>query len=376
MMKDLKQCRQEIDCIDEQIMALFEKRMKVCAEVVQYKREHHLSIFQSDREKEVIEKNVQRIQSQELKPYAQLVIRDMMNISKSYQASFLSNEVVYEMKEPCFEQCVVGYPGVSGSFSNKALEAYFGKNVQQKNYEQFHDVFEALQNDEVDYGIVPLENSSTGAIFDNYDAMRDYHFYIVGEQSLSISQHLLGIQGSCLEDITHVYSHPQGLLQSSQFLNEHPHMKGEALANTAIAAQYVASQKNKHYGAIASLDAAKVYGLKVLQDHINDLENNETRFIIFSKELEYTPSSTCISIVFTLNHQVGALYQIIKIINDYQINMLRIESRPLKETPWEYYFYVDFEGNLQDYHIVKALEDMKAHTVMLRVLGNYEKKKS
>ena len=122
---------------------------------------------------------------------------------------------------------MVGYPGVSGSFSCQALESFFGKGVKKKNYEQFHNVFEALKNNEIDYGIVPLENSSTGAIFDNYDALRDYQFYIVGEQSLFISQHLLGIKGSCKEDITHVYSHPQGLLQSSQFLRENSHMKSE-----------------------------------------------------------------------------------------------------------------------------------------------------
>lgn len=375
-MKDLKQCRQEIDSIDEQLIALFEKRMKVCEDVIKYKLEHDLPIFQSEREKEVIIKNVNRIQENHLKSYAQLFIKDMMNISKSYQASFLPFKNVYKMKEPHYQNVVVGYPGVSGSFSCQALETFFGKDVRKKNYEQFHDVFEALKNDEIDYGIVPLENSSTGAIFDNYDAMRDYQFYIVGEQSLSISQHLLGIQGSCKENITHVYSHPQGLLQSSQFLSAHPHMKGEIFANTALAAQYVASQGNIHFAAIASKEAAQVYGLEVLQDHINDLKNNVTRFIVFSKELEYTPSSTCISVMFALTHEVGTLCQIIQIINNHQMNMLRIESRPLKETPWQYYFYVDFEGNLQDQNIIQALEEMKAYTKMLRILGNYEKKES
>lgn len=375
-MKDLKQCRQEIDSIDEQLIALFEKRMKICEDVVKYKMEHDLPIFQSEREKEVIGKNVNRIQEEQLKPYTQLFVREMMNVSKSYQASFLPFENVYPIKEPRYHDVVVGYPGVPGSFSCKALEIYFGENVEKKNFEQFHDVFEALQNNEIDYGIVPLENSSTGAIFDNYDAIRDYQFSIVGEQSLSISQHLLGIKGSCKEDITRVYSHPQGLLQSSQFLSENPHMKGEVCANTALAAQYVASQNNKHYGAIASKEAAEVYGLEIIQDHINDLKNNATRFIVFSKELEYTPSSTCMSVVFSLTHEVGTLCQIIQIIKNHQINMLRIESRPLKETPWQYYFYVDFEGNLEDKNIIQALEEMKAYTKMLRVLGNYEKKES
>ena len=113
-------------------------------------------------------------------------------------------------------------------------------------------------------------------------------------------------------------------------------------------------------------EAAKVYGLEVLQDHVNDLKNNTTRFIVFSKELEYTPSSTCISVMFVLTHEAGTLCQIIQIINNHQINMLRIESRPLKETPWQYYFYVDFEGNLQDQNIIQAIDEMKAYTKMLK----------
>jgi len=373
-MKDLKQCREEIDNIDKQMIALFEQRMNVAKDVVTYKMAHDMPIFQAERENQVIEKNIARIQNKALETYAKLYVRDMMNISKSYQATFIPTSKTFQLKKPQLENVVVGYPGVPGSFSEKALISYFGEKTLKKNYVHFNDVFEALKNDDIQYGIVPLENSSTGAINDNYDLIRDYGFYIVGEQLLSISQHLLGVPGSRIEDLKEVYSHPQGILQSSDFLSEHPYIQPKELANTAIAAQYVSEQNDPQMGAIASKQAAKLYGLEVLKDNIQNVKTNATRFIIFGKELEHTTNASCVSIVFTLNHQVGTLYQVMKIINDHQINMLRIESRPLKDTPWEYYFYVDFEGDLEDLHILQAIEDMKAHTITLRVLGNYTKK--
>lgn len=374
-MKDLKTCREEIDAIDQQIIALFEKRMNVAKDVVTYKKAHDMEIFQSAREAQVIEKNVNRIHNDELKPYAALYIQDMMNISKSYQATFVETKTSdIHLCTPKTKDIVVGFQGVPGSFSESALENYFGQETNRKNYQHFEDVYKALQNDEIDYGVVPLENSSTGAINDNYDLIRKYDFYIVGEQSLSISQHLLGVKGSRIEDLKEVYSHPQGLLQCAHFFSQHPHIQQKDYINTAISAKYVSDQNDPHLGAIASLQAAKLYHLDVLAKDIQDNQNNKTRFIIFSKQLEKNNEATCVSIVFTTQHKVGALYEVMKIIKDHQINLLRIESRPLLNQPWEYYFYVDFEGNIEDTNILLALEDMKAHTNTLRVLGSYAKK--
>ena len=373
-MKDLKQCREEIDQIDQQMMELFEKRMNVAKDVITYKLAHDMEIFQSQREQQVLQKNIDRIKQDELKSYAHLFIQDMMNISKSYQATFVSTQNKYHLKKPQHNHIVVGYQGVPGSFSEEALDTYFNETTPRKNYIHFVDVFKALQNGDIDYGVVPLENSSTGAINDNYDLIRDYGFYIVGEQSLSISQHLLGIKSSTVENLREVYSHPQGLLQCSQFLSKNPQIKLREYANTAVAAKHISESQDPSKGAIASLKAAKLYDLEVLQENIQNIKSNTTRFIIFGKELEKSDDASYVSIVFTLKHQIGTLYQVMKIINDHHINMLRIESRPLLDTPWEYYFYVDFEGSLEDQNIVMALEDMKAHTITLKVLGNYAKK--
>lgn len=373
-MKDLNECRKEIDAIDQQMIKLFEKRMMVAKDVVNYKLSQDMEIFQPKREEEVIQKNVDRIENEELEAYAKIYVQNVMNISKSYQATFIPPRLKMKLYPPKTKDIVVGFQGVPGSFSEAALDKYFSEDTKRKNYEHFEDVFKALKNKEIDYGVVPLENSSTGAINDNYDLIRDYGFYTVGEQSISIAQHLLGVKGAKIEDLREVYSHPQGLLQTSRFLDKHPYINQVKYANTAMAAKYVADQNDPKLCAIASKKAAKLYGLEVLKENIHNAKTNHTRFIIFGEHLEKNENANCVSIVFTLAHRVGTLYQVMKIINDHQINLLRIESRPVQHTPWEYYFYMDFDGHIEDVNIISAIEDMAAHTNTLRVLGNYEKK--
>ena len=373
-MKDLETCRKEIDDIDQQIMSLFEKRMNVAKDVVLYKIEKDLPIFQPEREQQVIKKNINRLTQEDLKSYAEIYMQNMMNVSKTYQASFINTQHSFDLKKPCLEGITVGFQGVPGSFSEHALESYFGKDAKRKNYVHFKDVYQALKDGEIHYGVVPLENSSTGAINDNYDLIRDYGFFIVGEQKISIAQHLLGIKGTKVEDLTDVYSHPQGIQQCKEFLSEHRYIQPHEYLNTAVAAKYVADEKNPHLSAIASSKAAQLYGLDIIEKNIQDNKNNSTRFIIFGKDMEKIQNANCISIVFTLPHKAGALFQVMKIINDHFINLLKIESRPIKDSPWEYYFYVDFEGSLDSQNIVSAIDEIKAHTHSLRIIGNYMKK--
>lgn len=372
-MKDLKQCRQEIDEIDTQILALFEKRMAVAHSVITYKLENNLEIFQPEREKEVLEKNVNKVVDKTLQPYALSFLQDMMDISKSYQSSYIPMEQQYSFVTPKTKDVVVGYQGVEGAFSYIAMKEYFGE-TKSKNYCYFEDVFKALKNKEIDYGIVPLENSSTGAINDNYDLVREYDCYIVGEQSISISQHLLGVPGAKLADIQDVYSHPQGILQCSTFLDQYPTIVKHEYTNTAASAKYVSDTKDKTKGAIASKSARELYGLSLIQENIHNETSNHTRFIVIGRHLEDHSATNRVSIVFTLAHKVGALYSILKAIKDHHINLTRIESRPIKDKNWQYYFYIDFEGSLHTMDIQVALEQMKAHCLTLTVLGNYQQR--
>lgn len=372
-MKDLDTCRKEIDEIDEQLLDLFEKRMLASKDVVKYKVAHGMKIFQKDREIEVVNKNMARIKNKSLLNYAHDFIMNNMNLSRAYQASLMPNSQL-NIKPPRRDGVRVGYQGVPGSFSSQAMRAYFG-DVNSTNYEKFEDVFKAMKNNEIDYGVVPLENSSTGAINDNYDLINEYGFFIVGEQSLYIAQNLLGIPGAKLEDITDVYSHPQGLLQSSKFLEAH-HIQPHNYLNTAIAAKMVEENNDPHIGAIASSEAARFYHLDIVAPSIENDKSNHTRFIVLGHDLEASIDADRISMVFTLRHEVGSLYEVMHVIKKHFINMARIESRPLPGNPWEYYFYVDIDGNLRDYNILAALQELKACTYSFRLLGNYERKSS
>ncbi|WP_294581855.1 prephenate dehydratase [uncultured Thomasclavelia sp.] len=370
-MKDLKQCRKEIDEIDQQLIKLFEQRMSLSKEVVTYKLAHDLEIFQPQREHEVIEKNVGRLKNSKLQEYAREFVQDIMDVGKSYQATFIPLKDVYHLATRKSGPIKVGYAGVPGAFAHQAMLEYFG-DVDNCNYENFKDVYEALKNDQIDYGIVPLENSSTGAINDNYDLVRDYDFYIVGEHSVAITQHLLGIKGAKLSDIKDVYSHPQGIMQSSNFISEHPSITTHDFSNTAAAAKFVSESHDITKGAIASKIAASLYNLDVIAENIHNEQTNNTRFIIFGKQLEDHQNTDRVSIVFTLEHQVGSLSGILKTIKDHHINLSRIESRPIKDKYWQYYFYIDFEGSLHDDNVKLAIEQMKTKCLTLRVIGNYQ----
>lgn len=371
-MKDLKTCREEIDAIDKEIIALFEKRMHVAKDVITYKLAHDMQIFQKDREKEVIQKNVDRLEDKSLEAYAKTFVQDTMNLSKNYQSTFIPLKK-YEATE-LKEHFKVGYQGVPGSFSNQAMKSWFG-DIEGINYPHFEDVYQALEKGEIDYGVLPLENSSTGAINDNYDLLTKYGFYIVGEQSITIDQNLLGIKGTALEDIKDVYSHVQGLKQTSEFLTSH-HIEGHEYLNTAAAAKYISEAQDKTIGAIASSEAAKLYNLDIIAKAIQNDQSNHTRFIIIARQYEIRPSANRISMVFTVNHEVGALYEVMRVVKEHNINMARIESRPLPLSPWEYYFYLDIDGNLNQDHVQRALQEIKTYINTFRMIGNYERKES
>lgn len=370
-MKDLETCRQEIDSLDSQIASLFEQRMAVSKDVITYKLANNLPIFQPEREQIVLEKNSQRIKDQDLQKYALSFFQDMMDTSKAYQASFIPLSQEIELTKPMETTLKAGYQGVPGSFSNQALQQYFGK-IESVYFPKFEDVYIALMNQTIDYGIVPLENSNTGSINDNYDLLRLYNCFVVGEISIPITQHLLAKEGAKVETIRDVYSHPQGILQSSKYLDEHPNMDCHDFTNTAAAAKYVSEQDDFSKAAIASLQAAKIYGLKVIQENIHTQENNHTRFIVISRNLEKNKKANIVSIVFTLDHKVGALYSILKTVKNHHLNLTRIESRPIVDQEWQYYFYIDFNGNLEDRTVQVALQQMRSYCLTLDVIGNYE----
>lgn len=266
----------------------------------------------------------------------------------------------------------VGYQGVPGAYSHLALQQYFaGQPVKAHNFMLFEDVVAAVMDGTVRYGVLPIENSSTGGITEVYDLVRRYGAFIVGEKIVKVEHCLLSIPGATLDDIREVYSHPQGFSQCRAFFKEHPAMEQFNYYNTAKAAEMVANKKDIHKAAVAGAQAADQYGLAILARGINTNQSNYTRFIIISRQQELAPDADKITLIVSLKHQPGSLYRVLSHFARYQINMTNIESRPIPGRPWEYYFHMDITGHLTDEAVQKALADLPEDTTECKILGNY-----
>lgn len=264
----------------------------------------------------------------------------------------------------------VVYQGVPGAFSEQATIAFFGEQVELINVPAFEDILTALENDEAEYGVLPVENSSAGFVSGSYDLLLRHDVFITGEKILKIEQSLLGLPGARIEDIDTVYSHPQGLLQSKPFLTQYE-WKQIAYDNTAMAAQKVKEEGLKNQAAIASVRAAKLYGLSVLKEAINFANSNATRFFILRKGKVYQKDAKKLTICFSLPHKSGTLYNVLGHFIHNDINMTGIESSPLENSPWEYKFFITFEGNLKQENVRRALDLIQRDTLSFKLLGNY-----
>lgn len=371
-MGNLEDYRKEIDSIDRELIALFEKRMNVAIKVGEYKKERNLPIFNAKREEEVIEKNINLLNNKDYSEITRSYFEKIMELSRSLQADLMEKDKDNLKSNIIEDKVKIGYQGVEGSFSEEALRKYFNSYDSIKNYDEFKDVFIALENNEIQYAILPIENSYTGAITEVYDLLVKYNFYIVGEECIKIDQHLMGIAGTNLDDIEEIYSHPQGFAQSKEFLSRYDNIKLIPYHNTAISAKLVSDLKDKKKAAIGSKRAADIYGLSILKDKINDKKDNHTKFIIIGKELKYDDYSNKISVVFSLEDKAGTLYKLLRHFAENNINMIKIESRPNKHESWKYLLYVDFEGNLNDNLVKNALELIEKNSGYFKIIGNYK----
>ena len=371
-MGNLEDYRREIDSIDRELIALFEKRMNVAIKVGEYKKERNLPIFNAKREEEVIEKNINLLSNREYSEITRDFFEKVMELSRSLQADLMERNKD-NIKDNIIEGKVkIGYQGVEGSFSEEALRKYFNSYDSIKNYEEFKDVFNSLEINYIQYAILPIENSYTGAITEVYDLLVKYNFYIVGEECIKIDQNLMGISGTNIDEIEEIYSHPQGFEQSRGFLSRYDKIKLIPYHNTAISAKLVSDLKDRKKAAIGSKRAANIYGLSILKENINDKKDNHTKFIIIGKELKYNDSSNKISVVFSLEDKAGTLYKILRHFAENHINMIKIESRPNKHESWKYLLYVDFEGNLNNDLVKNALELIEKNSGYFKIIGNYK----
>ncbi len=370
----LNKYRKQIDKIDTKFVKLFEKRMDVAKKVGEYKKQRNMEIFVAEREKTILEKRAAQVKNPEYKKYAADFFENVMRISRSLQSKIVCKEIHSEIVTADFndENLKVAYPGIAGSYSGEALKTFFPNAKNVINTVTFNEVAELVSKGDVDYGVLPFENNSSGAIADTLDLIISHKLRIAGELNIDIAHCLLGTQDCEISNIEEIYSHNQGFLQSKAYLDTLGDVKCIPLDNTALAAKFVAESKNKTKAAIASRLAGETYGLKVLKENINENSSNSTRFVIVSNKLTGGADCDKISAIFTTRHKSGALCDVLAVFAQNSINISHIESRPLKERNFEYVFHIDFEGNLADENVTSTISQVQSLGAEFTVLGNYK----
>lgn len=378
-MVDLQKLRTEIDAIDQEIVALFERRMQISKQVAEFKLETGKKVFDKEREDAKI-KAVQDMASSAFNKHgASELFIQVMAMSRKLQYQLMNKQgkttplPFAEIRGIDKQSARVVFQGVDGAYSQIAMKSYFGDGIESYHVDTFRDTMEEIKHHRADFAVLPIENSSAGIVNDNYDLLVEYDNIIAGEEILKINQALLGLKGSKIEDIKTVYSHPQGLMQSAKFLEEHRDWQQISTKNTALSALKILKENDMTQAAIASVEAAKYYGLDVLNPCISFSDKNSTRFIIVTNRKIFTEDADKISVCFEVPHESGTLYNMLShfIYND--LNLTKIESRPIEDKTWEYRFFVDFEGNLKDSAVKNALLGIQEEAINFKILGNYKK---
>ena len=376
-MASLEELREQLDQIDDKIAELYEERMEVCARVGEYKIQAGRKVFDRQREKEKLADVASKVKGEFNRKGIQELYQQLMSMSRKLQyqqlvaAGALGRLPFIQVDSLDKKNARVVFQGTEGAYSQAAMQQFFGNDVNNFHVRTFREAMEAIEEGSADYAVLPIENSSAGPVNEMYDLLDEFENYIVAETILPVVHTLSGLPGAKISDIQRVYSKAEALMQTSRFLEDHSDWQKISVVNTAIAAKKVLKEQDITQGAVCSAYAAKVHGLSVLVEGINDDPDNCTRFIVVTNQKIYLKNASKISIRFELPHQSGSLYGILShfIYND--LNMTKIESRPIKGKQWEYRFFVDFEGNMEDGAVKNAILGLREETRNLKILGNY-----
>lgn len=365
----LEEIRKKIDTIDSELAPLIKQRMECSLEVARIKSAENLPIYHPGREKEILER-VALNAGETYAPYVESIYRNIMNVSRSLQADTL-------FKSGNFAKSIASLPtsmtysrvicqGAEGAFSHAAARKMFGEVTPEFKL-SFEDVFKAVEEDDTAVGVLPVENSTAGSVNTVYDLILQYRHCIVRATPVDISQNLLTV-GSA-DRVKTVYSHPHALKQCEEYIKQHG-LTAVEFENTALAAKFVAEQNDETVAAIGSEEAARLYGLNVSEKAIQNAQDNVTRFIAVSKKPFIAPDSNMVSLSLAIPHEKGSLYSILGRFADCGLNLTKIESRPLGHG-FEYKFYIDFSGNINDEHTLGLLSSLEAELSYFVFLGNY-----
>lgn len=373
---DLGELREKIDEIDAGIVELYEQRMEVCKNVAEYKISTGKKVFDSVREKEKLEKVKSMAHNDFNRHGLEELFEQLMSMSRKLQYRLLAENgsigrlPFLGVDKLDTENARVVFQGSEGSYSQAAMQEFFGKNVNSFHVQTFRDAMCAIEEGSADFAVLPIENSTAGIVSEIYDLLVEFENYIVGEQIIEIKHCLLALPGAAKEDIKTVYSHPQSLMQCTKYLQNYDWQQ-ISMKNNAFAAGKVAEDGDRSQAAIAGEHAAEAYGLEILERSINQSDTNSTRFIVVTNQKIFKKDAKKISICFEIPHKSGSLYHMLSHFIYNNLNMSKIESRPIEDRNWEYRFFIDFEGNLADGAVKNALRGLRDETRNMKILGNY-----
>lgn len=376
-MSTLEELREQMDEVDDQIVKLYRERMHLCDEIGAYKVRSGVKVLDRQREREKLQHVTGQMEDEFCKKGVRELFEQLMSMGRKLQyqrlveAGALGRLPFIGVDSLDAEGARVVFPGTEGAYSQAATEHYFGKNCNSFYVKTFREAMEAIEEGSADFAVLPIENSTAGAVDEMYDLLVEFENYIVGETVIPIQNTLSALPGTKFDEIERVYSKGVALMQASKFLEEHGDWQQISVANTAIAAKKVRDEQDKSQAAVCSAYAAEVHGLEVLADNINDESGNCTRFIMVTNQKIFLKDASKISLCVEHSHESGSLYHMLShfIYND--LNMTKIESRPIEGRNWEYRFFIDIEGNLADAAVKNAIRGLREEARSLRILGNY-----
>ena len=372
---DIQDLRRQIDEVDDALIPLLMKRMEISKEVAQYKAERGIPVLNEEREKQILQEVGERCGEQG--DLIKTIFSAAMDASRALQHKYIGGGQelrdliggAVREKSLTADGEPIACQGVDGAYSGIAGKALFPSSPISY-YKQFEDVFEAVNRGRARFGIIPVENSTAGSVHESYDLIMKYRFYVVGAYDLNISHCLCAKPDTKYEAVEEVYSHPQALNQCSNFLKSFG-FTGVTFSNTAAAAKYVSESKKNNIACICSLNAAKKYGLTVLKKEIQNVSNNTTRFIVISKDLVIDDGADKISLIFSAPHKTGSLYRVLGRFSMTGLNLTKLESRPVANGKFDYYFYADVLGSVNDDATLDLLCALYDELSEFTFLGNY-----
>lgn len=376
-MTELEELRVKLSDVDDQIVKLYEERMNICEEIGMNKIRNGYKIFDRQRERNKITEVTNKVTSEFNKKGIGEVYKQFLAISRKLQyqqlvdAGALGRLPFIEIDSLDKENARIVFQGTEGAYSQAAMEHYFGKGCNNYHVHTFREAMEAIEEGAADYAVLPIENSTAGAVNEIYDLLVEFENYIVGETIIPIKNTLSGLPGTDISEIERVYSKAEALMQACRFLDQHADWQQISVANTALAAKKILEDQDKRHAAVCSAYAASVYGLSVLAEDINDEKNNSTRFIVITNQKVFLKDARKISICFEIPHEKCSLYHLLSHFVYNDLNMTKIESRPMEGKSWEYRFFIDFDGNLTEPGVKNAIRGLREESRNLRILGNY-----